>query len=126
MNFYSTYEAQKTYETKDGSSIRELMHPHLHGNSGQSLAEAVVQPGKSTILHRHMASEEIYHVTSGEGIMTRGEETILLRKGVTVGIPSYCPHRLENRGDGPLVVLCLCAPPYSHEDTELLEDLPLK
>ncbi len=32
----------KPYITKDGSSIRELMHPEKHGNVKQSLAEAIV------------------------------------------------------------------------------------
>jgi hypothetical protein len=31
--------------TKDGSGIRELMHPDRHGNRNQSLAEALVPPG---------------------------------------------------------------------------------
>jgi len=30
------------YVTKDGSEIRELMHPAVHGNRAQSLAEATV------------------------------------------------------------------------------------
>ena len=31
------------------------------------------------------------------------------------------PHKLWNTGAEPLVLLCCCAPPYSHEDTVLLE-----
>ena len=33
------------HETLDGSEIRELMHPAVHGNVNQSLAEARVSPG---------------------------------------------------------------------------------
>ena len=33
------------YITRDGSAIRELMHPDVHGNRAQSLAEAVVAAG---------------------------------------------------------------------------------
>jgi len=29
-------------------------------------------------------------------------------------------HQLFNPGAEPLVLLCCCAPPYSHEDTVLL------
>jgi hypothetical protein len=53
------------YITKDGSEIRELMHPAVHGNRLQSLAEATVHPGQRTHLHRHARTEELYHVTSG-------------------------------------------------------------
>jgi mannose-6-phosphate isomerase-like protein (cupin superfamily) len=31
------------------------------------------------------------------------------------------PHKLWNPGPDPLVLLCCCAPPYSHADTVLLE-----
>ena len=33
------------YTTKDGSEIRELMHPAVHGNRNQSFAEAIVAAG---------------------------------------------------------------------------------
>ncbi len=59
------------YLTKDGSEIRELMHPDQHGNRRQSLAEALVPAGKRTLLHRHLTSEELYHITSGEGWLQR-------------------------------------------------------
>ena len=49
-----TYAAVTPYITKDGSVIRELMHPAVHGNQLQSLAEATVQPGQRTQLHRHL------------------------------------------------------------------------
>jgi mannose-6-phosphate isomerase-like protein (cupin superfamily) len=108
------------YITRDGSEIRELMHPAVHGNRQQSLAEAVVAPGGRTALHRHRVTEEIYHFTAGEGVMTLGAEVFPVAAGDTVCIPPGMPHCLENTGSGPLVLLCACAPAYSHEDTELL------
>ena len=63
------------YITRDGSEIRELVHPDVHALRNQSLAEAVVAPGAATLLHRHETSEEIYHVTRGSGRMTLGLET---------------------------------------------------
>ncbi len=50
------------YRTKDGSLIRELMHPDRHGNARQSMAEAIVAPGGTTLLHRHGETEEIYPI----------------------------------------------------------------
>ena len=67
------YAEIPAYTTKDGSEIRELMHPAMHGNRSQSLAEATVHPGQRTHLHRHALTEELYHVTSGRGLMTLGE-----------------------------------------------------
>ena len=64
----TTYDAIQPYVTKDGSQIRELMHPAVHGNRNQSFAEATVAPGARTALHRHTRTEEIYHITHGEGV----------------------------------------------------------
>ncbi|MCX7157072.1 MAG: cupin domain-containing protein [Rhodocyclales bacterium] len=115
------YAETPTYVTKDGSEIRELMHPSLHGNRLQSLAEATVAPGARTQLHRHAVTEELYHVTAGSGIMTLGDACFTVGAGDTVLIPPGTPHRIEAAGPEPLRILCCCSPPYSHEDTELLE-----
>ncbi|MGW8223534.1 MAG: cupin domain-containing protein, partial [Syntrophobacteria bacterium] len=42
MILKSTYNEIHPYVTKDGAIIRELMHPEVHGNSNQSLAEATI------------------------------------------------------------------------------------
>ena len=109
------------YITKDGSEIRELMHPEQHGNRSQSLAEAVVPAGTRTLLHRHLKSEELYHVTAGEGLLTLGDEKMKVSPGDTVLIPPGTPHCIEATGPGALHILCCCSPAYRHEDTEMLE-----
>lgn len=109
------------YLTKDGSEIRELMHPAVHGNRQQSLAEASLPPGTRTVLHRHALTEELYHVTQGEGVMTLGGETFPVRVGDTVLIAPGMPHCIEATGSVALKILCCCSPAYSHDDTELLE-----
>lgn len=116
----SRYGGVPAYVTKDGSTIRELMHPAVHGNARQSLAEATVAPGAQTQLHRHPRTEEIYHVTAGEGRMTLGTECFTVGAGDTVCIAPGTPHRIANTGAVPLVILCACAPAYAHDDTELL------
>jgi len=120
MRILTRYEAVPAYLTKDGSTIRELMHPQQHGNSMQSLAEAVVTPGSRTLLHRHMQSEELYHITAGHGLMRLGDEWFEINTGDTVAIPAGTPHALDNNGSNNLVILCCCSPPYSHDDTEIL------
>jgi len=107
------------YITKDGSVIRELMHPAVHGNNAQSLAEATLASGAVTASHVHHAAEELYHVTRGSGRMTLGSETFDVGPGDTVCIPPGVAHCIENTGLGELAVLCCCAPAYSHEDTVL-------
>lgn len=108
------------YITKDGSTIRELMHPAVHGNRAQSLAEAIVKPGACTLLHRHALTEELYHITAGAGVMTLGDETFEVRVGDTIHIAPGTPHCITCIGSEPLHILCTCSPPYSHDDTELI------
>lgn len=114
------YQDLPAYTTRDGSTIRELIHPAQHGNQRQSLAEANLLPGKQTLLHRHAKSEEIYHITAGRGIMTLGDQRLAIQPGDSVYIPPGTAHALENTGNVTLKVLCCCSPAYSHDDTELL------
>jgi mannose-6-phosphate isomerase-like protein (cupin superfamily) len=120
MKRKSEYDKIQPYITKDGSIIRELMHPFVHFNRNQSLAEAVVPPGAITHLHKHLQSEEIYHVLSGVGIMTLGDEQFGIKAGDTVCIMPGTLHKVKNTGATSLKILCASAPPYSHSDTELL------
>lgn len=109
------------YVTKDGSEIRELIHPDHHGARNQSLAEARVLPGQRTQLHRHHLTEEIYHISAGRGRMILGNETFEVAPGDSILIPPDTPHSIEAIGSEPLRILCCCSPAYSHEDTELLD-----
>jgi mannose-6-phosphate isomerase-like protein (cupin superfamily) len=118
---HTRYDDIPAFRTKDGSQIRELMHPDKHGNTAQSLAEARVDPGQRTALHRHRRSEELYHVTAGSGLMTLGEQRFPVTTGDTVCIPPGTPHCIENTGEDSLVILCCCSPAYAHDDTQLLE-----
>ena len=116
----TSYSEVTPYVTKDGSQIRELMHPTRHGNRAQSLAEATVAPSMKTALHRHGETEEIYHITQGQGRMTLGADTFDVVTGDTVCIPPGTWHCIENTGREALRILCACTPAYSHEDTALL------
>ena len=118
--FHSVYRQLTPFITKDGSIIREMMHPAVHGNREQSLAEAIVPPGGATVPHCHSRSEEIYHFTAGDGLMRLGEEEFAVTAGDTVCIPPGIPHSLNNPGQRELRLLCCSSPPYADEDTELL------
>jgi mannose-6-phosphate isomerase-like protein (cupin superfamily) len=115
------YHQIESYITKDGSSIRELMHPHTQANNNQSLAEATVPPGIQTELHFHKKSEEIYHITQGDGIMTLNKQQFPVTAGDTICIPANTPHKISNVGINDLIFLCACSPAYSHEDTVIIQ-----
>lgn len=111
----------EAFTTLDGSTIREFMHPNDGLCVQQSLAEARVAPGGRTTLHRHHRTEELYHVLSGRGRMTLGEDRFEVAAGDTVAIAPGTAHCIENTGAETLLFLCCCAPAYDDDDTELLE-----
>jgi mannose-6-phosphate isomerase-like protein (cupin superfamily) len=100
------------FVTKDGSTIRELHHTEL-----QSLAEATLEPGQATERHYHRATEEIYLVTKGSGELELDGESRHVRRGDAVLILPGAWHTLANEGTSELTILCMCAPPYSDDDT---------
>jgi mannose-6-phosphate isomerase-like protein (cupin superfamily) len=108
--------------TKDSSEIRELL---AHRNSvipNQSLAEARVPVGASTLEHYHIQTEEIYYVTSGQGRIRIDGEYSDVKPGDAIAIPPGSKHKLWNTGNTTLAVLCCCAPAYEHSDTVLTEE----
>lgn len=119
MNNITHLDDVSPYTTRDGSQIFELMHPDEQGSRNQSLALAVIFPGKKTKLHKHLQSEEIYYIQSGAGRMTIGENNFEIIAGDTICINPGSYHCVENTGADDLKILCCCAPAYSHGDTEL-------
>ena len=116
------YQDVPAYTTKDGSIIRELMHPSQQGNKHQSLAEATIPAGSKTALHLHRSAEEIYHVMQGEAQMTLGIKVFTIKPGDTILIPALTAHCVDNQSNEDVIILCACSPAYQHADTELLDD----
>ncbi|NOZ83025.1 MAG: cupin domain-containing protein [Euryarchaeota archaeon] len=108
------------YVTKDGSKVRELIHPLHTGESRLSVAIARLEEGCAARKHLHRESEEVYYIISGSGVVHVGGESSQVEAGDAVLIPANTPHFAVNTGRGELVILCASSPPYSHEDTVLL------
>jgi mannose-6-phosphate isomerase-like protein (cupin superfamily) len=99
------------FVAKDGSTIREYLHTER-----QSLAEAMLDPGASTIRHYHARSEEIYLLVEGNGELEVDGETRRVGPGDAVLLPPGAWHELR-AGDHGVRLLCCCVPPYSDDDT---------
>jgi mannose-6-phosphate isomerase-like protein (cupin superfamily) len=110
------------FTTLDGSEIREIVGPAWTPARNQSLAEATLPAGATTIAHLHRRSEELYHFVSGSGRVRVGADERAVAAGDCVVIPPGTVHRLWADVGAPLVLLCCCAPAYTHEDTVLVED----
>ena len=107
----SSLAGAEAFVTKDGSTIRELHH-----TTAQSLAEASLEAGQATQRHYHARTEEIYLLTAGGGVLEVDGESREVVAGDAVLIPPGAWHELVAGADGARL-LCMCAPPYSHDDT---------
>jgi mannose-6-phosphate isomerase-like protein (cupin superfamily) len=105
------YADAQPFTTKDGSTIRELMH-----TASQSLAEATLAPGQATERHHHVLSEELYSFLEGGGRLEVDGEVREVAAGDTVLIPPGAGHTITAGANGARF-LCCCAPPYSDADT---------
>ncbi len=111
----------RPFITKDGSEIRELLAWRNSSIRNQSLAEACVPVGSSTLEHVHTKAEEIYFITSGQGRIRIEGEVAEVKPGDAIAIPPGKKHKLWNTGTTLLKLLCCCAPAYEHSDTILAE-----
>jgi mannose-6-phosphate isomerase-like protein (cupin superfamily) len=109
------------FSTLDGSEIREIAGRAVGTTLNQSLAEATLPPGGSTVEHFHREIEEIYFFMQGHGRMRLATDERDIRPGDAVVIAPGIRHKVWATGDEPLRFLCCCAPAYSHEDTVLTE-----
>ena len=106
--------------TKDRSEIRSILDRTNSTATNQSLAEATLPPGAETEEHSHPRTEEIYYVLHGRGLMTLEGKGGEVGPGDGILIPPGARHTIRNIGREPLVFLCCCSPPYSHEDSTLV------
>ena len=106
------------YVTKDGSRIRELLHPLFKPGLGMSLAEAEVAAGCRTEPHFHTSFDEIYYCLEGAGVLHVNGRTFPFSPGVYHLLSKGATHHLT--ATTKLRLLCICCPGYTHEETVLV------
>ena len=99
-----SYRTLEPFTTKDGSTIREYLH-----SPAQSLAEATLEPGQSTMRHYHALSEEIYLLIGGGGTMEIDGETREVGRGRRDPDPAGRVARAAGRGGRRAVAVLLRA-----------------
>jgi mannose-6-phosphate isomerase-like protein (cupin superfamily) len=101
----------------EGVDVREVAGPESGTAVNQSLVRAVLAPGARTIEHLHRRSEEVVWVLEGSAVVRIDGVPQAAAPGSCVVIAPGARHQLTNTGDGELIVLACCAPPYSPQDT---------
>lgn len=76
----------------------------------------VVGPGKKLSLQKHFHRAEHWVVVNGSALVTRDDETMLIRENESVYLPLGCVHRLENPGKIPLTLIEVQSGAYLGED----------
>ncbi|WP_353436738.1 cupin domain-containing protein [Mycobacterium tuberculosis] len=71
--------------------------------------------GAETVWHRLQATDEIYFVLSGRGLVSVGDESGEVGPGDAVWIPAGVPQKIRALGSVPLTFLCACGPAYLPE-----------
>ena len=84
------------------------------GDDVVSLARARVEPGVTTAWHSLTGVDERYFMLAGEGVVEVGDdEPTPVGPGDVVAIPAGVRQRITNSGDGDLIFLCVCTPPFT-------------
>jgi len=76
----------------------------------------VVTPGSKLSLQKHFHRAEHWVVVNGSAIVTRDNETTLIRENESIYLPLGCVHRLENPGKIPLALIEVQSGAYLGED----------
>jgi mannose-1-phosphate guanylyltransferase/mannose-6-phosphate isomerase len=76
----------------------------------------VVKPGCKLSLQKHFHRAEHWVVVQGSALVTRDEDTLLVRENESAYLPLGCVHRLENPGKIPLTLIEVQSGAYLGED----------
>lgn len=110
----------REYWTRERCHIRELVNdPAIQDFS---LAQARVEPGVRTELHK-LAVNEWYVIKSGSGRMeVGGKPWADVTAGDFIAIPAGTSQRIENTGVDDLIFECICLPRFTVDAYESLEE----
>lgn len=86
------------------------------GLSCLSVAFVTVDPGKTSPLHYHQRTEEVYMIARGRGLMYIGNKRQEIIAGDCVSIPVGIVHAVGNPGPDPLEMWVATSPQYCEED----------
>lgn len=96
----------------------------LEEGPGYKIKRVVVYPQGRLSLQFHHRRSEHWVMVSGQARVTRGEEVFVLQPNESTFIPKEVPHRLENPGTAPAVIIEVQNGDYLGEDDIIrLEDL---
>jgi mannose-6-phosphate isomerase-like protein (cupin superfamily) len=110
----SNKSTSPSYE-RDG--IKSYLLVSESTSDAKSITTSLVEMSSGGKQHIHLhLTEQSYFIISGEGEMTVGAETITVKSGDSIFIPSNTPHGLINSGKEVLLYLSAGSPPFGKEN----------
>ena len=101
----------KETATYERCSVAENYH-----SDNVSVARATVKAGVTTVAHHLESVEEMYLITSGQGIVEVGEiPPTEVAEGDVVVIPAGVSQKITNTGKKDLVFTCICIPRFTSQ-----------
>lgn len=100
-----------------GETVYELLGAAAGGTQSHSLAQIVIAPGKASLKHYHPSAEESYYILSGKARMDMDGASIALGPGDSVVILPDHIHQIANAGDVDLVLLAICVPAWTPDNS---------
>lgn len=95
----------------------------LAESQGYKVKRINVAPGGCLSLQRHHFRAEHWFIVRGEGVVTVGDQSSLLRAGSAVDIPRKTKHRMANSTDHDLIFIEIQTGEYcGDDDIERFED----
>lgn len=88
----------------------------VHSGDRFQVKRITVNPGAKLSLQMHYHRAEHWVIVNGTALVTRDDETVLLRENESIFVPLGCTHRLENPGKMPLSLIEVQSGPYLGED----------
>ena len=99
----------------------------MEGKTG-NMIHASVPPGQVNRATVHATVSEFWHILSGEGQIWRrdatGEQTVDLRRGVSIDIPVGTAFQYRCTGAEQLEFICISMPPWPGADEAAFVDGP--
>jgi mannose-6-phosphate isomerase-like protein (cupin superfamily) len=100
-----------------------------HGVDGISFCVEDMIPGRKMRVHKHLNNDELIFIHKGEGILTLGEETFIVKAGDVAFAPRNTWHGLDNTGKENLLMIFQYSPAGFEEyfiENGTLDGMPTK
>jgi mannose-6-phosphate isomerase-like protein (cupin superfamily) len=98
-----------------GALSKELAGPETVGSSRVDFRISRYAPMAYVQEHQHQIQEQVYYVLEGEGVLTLGDQSHLMRPHDYVYVPPGVRHSFTNTGLDGLVFLVITTPASDEE-----------